>query len=349
MKAKYTPLLFLFILFNAVFAQERTPELPQVIPPSPTVANLMQFEEVPVSNYTGQPNISIPLYNRALSQDISLALSLSYNTQSVKINNRSGWTGTGWSLNAGGVISRTVRGIADDQKNSSQFVGTGVFHNDDFWIFNILSKYDTQEFLWRSNGTPLDKYDHEIDLFQFNALGISGRFIIVKENGLLVPKLLTKNSSFKIDVQYGVTGNPYKLTSFTITDTKGNTYFFEEQEIITTAAVTGVEYHGNFGGDIVESSPAMNVTNAWHLSKIETSTGEELVSFVYQDSYENYISNISRMDTRPIPLEASNLYNYVQDQYNASVLPPRKSYTYSNTTLETQKSYQKLILEMVHR
>ncbi|WP_298761858.1 hypothetical protein, partial [uncultured Psychroserpens sp.] len=42
-------------------------ELPEVIPPSPTVANLMQFEEVPVSYYTGQPNISIPIYSKAIN------------------------------------------------------------------------------------------------------------------------------------------------------------------------------------------------------------------------------------------------------------------------------------------
>ena len=78
----------------SAFAQE----LPEVIPPSPTVANLMQFEEVPVSYYTGQPNISIPLYSKAINGDLAINIGLSYNTQGVKINNRSGWTGTGWSL-----------------------------------------------------------------------------------------------------------------------------------------------------------------------------------------------------------------------------------------------------------
>ncbi|WP_298755203.1 hypothetical protein, partial [uncultured Psychroserpens sp.] len=42
-------------------------ELPEVIPPSPTVASLMHFEEVPVSYYTGQPNISIPIYSKAIN------------------------------------------------------------------------------------------------------------------------------------------------------------------------------------------------------------------------------------------------------------------------------------------
>src|SRR5690606_1506274 len=36
-------------------------DMPEIAPPSSTVAALMKFEEIPVDNYTGIPNISIPL------------------------------------------------------------------------------------------------------------------------------------------------------------------------------------------------------------------------------------------------------------------------------------------------
>jgi hypothetical protein len=56
-------LLLVAVTINtALFAQnpEIKTDLPTIIPPSPTVAALMKFEEVPVSNYTGVPDISIP-------------------------------------------------------------------------------------------------------------------------------------------------------------------------------------------------------------------------------------------------------------------------------------------------
>ncbi|WP_299525234.1 hypothetical protein, partial [Winogradskyella sp.] len=82
--------LLTFLSTVSVLAQE----LPEIVPPSPTVANLMQFEEVPVSYYTGQPNISVPLYNKQLGSDLSMGIGLQYNTQGIKIDNRSGWVGT---------------------------------------------------------------------------------------------------------------------------------------------------------------------------------------------------------------------------------------------------------------
>lgn len=94
------------------------PKMPTIISPSPTVATMMHFEEVPVNNYTGQPEISIPIYSKELNPDIKLALSLNYTTLGVRIHERSGWTGTGWSLEGIGSISRSVRGYADEIKKT---------------------------------------------------------------------------------------------------------------------------------------------------------------------------------------------------------------------------------------
>lgn len=82
---------------------EGVAELPQVIPPSPTVANLMHFEEVPVDNYTGQPDINISLFSKKINKDLTLPIVLRYNTLGLRIKERSGWVGTGWSLSAGEV------------------------------------------------------------------------------------------------------------------------------------------------------------------------------------------------------------------------------------------------------
>jgi len=161
------------LLFSLLFmqAQEDATTLPTIIPPSPTVASLMRFEEVPVDNYTGQASISIPMYAKNLQGKVSIPISLSYNTSGIRIDERSGWTGTGWSMSGEAVISRTVLGVADelDQKNIAAHVFTnngnrvvGVYHNGYYdlnWSDNASSYYNDnlsdcniQEFLWNSSG-----------------------------------------------------------------------------------------------------------------------------------------------------------------------------------------------------
>ncbi|OUR98416.1 hypothetical protein A9Q86_15340 [Flavobacteriales bacterium 33_180_T64] len=320
-------------------------ELPEVIPPSPTVANLMQFEEVPVSHYTGQPNISIPIYSKSINSELGINLALSYNTQGVKINNRSGWVGTGWSLEAGGVISRTVRGIADEKKLGEVFNGPitdiGVFHNNDFWDYETLDDYNKKKFHWRANGGD-NKYDYESDLFQFNALGLTGRFVIIKENGVLVPKLLTKNQNIKIAIDYGTASNSFELNSFTLTDTKGNIYIFDKKEILSSEPFIAIQ---KFNGDQTISGQNSDVTttNAWYLSKIETSNGNELVRFEYQEIEEDYIVSIDRTYNEITYISTPIINGTIKEnEYNASILKPEKVISYYRSVGDTQK-LQKII------
>lgn len=86
--------------------------LPRIIPPSPTAAALMKYVETPVGTYTGVPNISIPLYEIKV-RDITVPISLSYHAGGNRIDEEASWVGLGWSLNAGGAITCTVRGKED--------------------------------------------------------------------------------------------------------------------------------------------------------------------------------------------------------------------------------------------
>ncbi|HMI77950.1 MAG TPA: hypothetical protein VK484_04115, partial [Ferruginibacter sp.] len=88
-------------------------DLLKVIPASPTSASLGIYGSTPVGFYTGTPNISIPLFD-ITSGSISLPVNLSHHGGGIKVEEMASWVGLGWSLNAGGVITRTVRGIPDD-------------------------------------------------------------------------------------------------------------------------------------------------------------------------------------------------------------------------------------------
>ena len=84
----------------------------QNIAPSPNATALGTYADVPVNNYTGVPNISIPLHT-VTSRDISLPITLSYHASGIKVAQEASWVGLGWALQAGGVITRTVRSIDD--------------------------------------------------------------------------------------------------------------------------------------------------------------------------------------------------------------------------------------------
>ena len=109
--------ILLLLFWKIGFGQnpEIKSSLPTIIPPSPTVSALMKFEEVAVSYYTGVPDISIPLFSSAtLSKDINLDISLKYHSNGVRADETASDVGLGWSLIAGGTISRTVRGLPDE-------------------------------------------------------------------------------------------------------------------------------------------------------------------------------------------------------------------------------------------
>lgn len=81
--------------------------------PTPNTASLGRFGDVPVSYYTGRPEIGVPIYTLKV-RDFSLPVSLSYDTGGVLINSLPSWVGQNWTLNAGGVITRTVQGRYDE-------------------------------------------------------------------------------------------------------------------------------------------------------------------------------------------------------------------------------------------
>src|SRR5438105_4771543 len=65
------------------------------ISPSPTASSLGKYADVPVSLYTGTPNINIPLGNLS-GTELELPISLSYMARGVKVEENASWVGTGW-------------------------------------------------------------------------------------------------------------------------------------------------------------------------------------------------------------------------------------------------------------
>ena len=88
--------------------------------PAPNAAALGKYGDYSVGNFTGVPDISIPIYT-VQDGSLSLPISLSYHASGVKVAEMASWVGAGWSLNAGGIITRTVLGIRDEKYPGGYF------------------------------------------------------------------------------------------------------------------------------------------------------------------------------------------------------------------------------------
>ncbi|WP_061085203.1 RHS repeat domain-containing protein [Chryseobacterium indologenes] len=236
--------------------------LPNVTLPSPNAYSLGNFGNLEVGEFTGTPNINIPLL-QFKGKGLNTDLSLSYTSSGIKVDEKDEQFGLGWTLVAGGVINRVVR------------------NKDDFMDRQLLAPENL-------NGGPSDPRiaqffydagnsgkDTEADLFSFSVGNISGQFVISKKGEI---ELLTKDD-IKINIQYDVEHNPY----FIMKDSKGITYYFTAIEQTSTSSVGG-GLHG---------ATTLAVT-AWFLTKTEDTNGEMII-FEYDDDTPSYTMSKSQI------------------------------------------------------
>ncbi|SEW52512.1 RHS repeat domain-containing protein [Chitinophaga arvensicola] len=198
-------------------------EVAKVVPPSPNAAALGKYGDVPVGLYTGIPNINIPLYAISFGQ-FSLPISLSYYSGGLKVNELASQVGLGWSLNAGGVVTRSVN-VKPDENG-----------------YMILGKMATLDSLiphsnnvrQAVNGT----WDLVPDNFSFNFNGRSGKFIIDA-----TPQNKVHIIPFQpLDITFSS-----RLGSFQIIDENGIIYKFNTNETsYTVGTVFEEEYNSSW-------------------------------------------------------------------------------------------------------
>ena len=348
-KLSFFLILFFAFMANVLIAQE----LPEIILPSPTVANLMRFEEVPVNHYTGIPDISIPIYNTKISNTLNLSIDLNYNPSGIRIDERSGWTGTGWSLGSESVISRTVMDVPDEiysiPNGSISAPGDiGTFNNnfDEFGSINFQGgnvPAQWEEFVWKTS-QGAQHYDYQPDLYQFSFFGFSGRFIIINENGNLVPKIVSSEQKVEININYntysGYNQNQFEITSFEVIDTSGNKFLFSAIETSTsTSAMQGANQLNELIVQGVNNPPkVMTYSSSWKLTSISSPNDNILATYTYNTITEEF-------DT-PRSYESNSLTNFITlpasligslKSYNAGLMPPKWMQTWSQLEIQSLK------------
>lgn len=305
MRNKY---IYLYVTFLGLigYSQNQTNvALPEVIPPSPTVANLTAITETSVGNYTGLPEINIPLAHIKVMENLDVNLSISYNAHGAKVKDIASEVGLGWSLNGLGTISRNVVEFPDEYFEVENKIG--IYHsnisphgvNDYYTFLNGVNNNNTsvgQEY-YKWNKFEKNLYDTKHDIWSFNFFGRSGRFVIIKQpNGTLKVEMIdTKGSNLKIINIYQApltshqTASCYKPLGFKIIDEYGFEYIFNEVETTTiNTAYTGTSYYENHQTQSINSLYSFN--SAFHLTEVKFNN-IQLLQVNYSNGTLEHITN----------------------------------------------------------
>jgi RHS repeat-associated protein len=253
-----------------------TSRLPQVIPPSPTAASLGRWAESPVSPYTGAVQTNLPLYT-VREGELTVPIALNFHHGGVRVEEEATWVGLGWSLDAGGVITRTIRGTDD-------------LNQDWGYAFNTFP----QGFTLGDTGPEVQAYyskyrqyqqelDTEPDLFYYNVGGLSGKFILEAKspNSFPLTGIPLDRSNVKITCEK-LAANNYR---WTIVTPASLTYTFEAQEVTASAqsvdnTAQNHQSTGNYTGFNYSSAMTRQVS-AWYLSHIASPNQAGAVNFEY--------------------------------------------------------------------
>jgi YD repeat-containing protein len=261
-----------FTNYQAANAQGQTANpdnydmIADILPPSPNAASLGKYGGIDLNLSSGAPNINIPVYDyHSISLDVPI--SLTYNSGGIRVDEIGGRVGMSWNLQAGGVITRTVLGKLDE--NSTRLTPPP----------NFLTTEAGAEFVDAvSVPIPLSMDgDSQPDLFSFNFLGYSGRFIL---DSSFNPVLLTY-SNLKIESSL----TPANQFLFKITDGNGVQYLFGGD----WASEMTSQYSA--GSSCGKAYPNPAVT-AWYLTSIIHPNGDT-IWFDYQMKGTNYKTSIS--------------------------------------------------------
>ena len=259
--------------------------------PTPGTASLGKYGDVGVSYFTGNPNISIPLYNLTV-RNVTMPITLDYDATGVMVNSLPTWAGQNWTLNVGGVITRTVKGVYDEWIYPGHLSSRLIFNNY-FQCHNELKELlgkSSNNYSALKDVVNHNSYDLSPDEYTFHFMGKSGKFYmdetgswkVQSDDNLEVIFDCNKSSNFTTPLfsrfpdsfaTYGA--QPKTIAGFIIRDDKGNEYQFGYNK-------NAIEYTTNFWNMSNNESDESWHAMSWYLSKVTDKYGNVLFKLNYE-------------------------------------------------------------------
>ncbi len=274
--------LFLYLGEKNVFCQDESfksfNEITDILPPSPNAASLGKYGGINLNMSSGAIQKTIPIFELTSSK-LSLPISISYASTGFKVDEIASRVGTGWNLNCGGVITRTVYGEEDDLIRAVPPSNYAEMDGDMVYFLESISN----KFPW-ADGQP--------DIFSYNFNGYTGKFIIKKDdsNNYEVIQLTHSNIEFTF----------LNSRSIQAKDPNGITYLFDDVET-TIRAQSGSNCSQKYQDD--------TAVTAFYLSQMTHPEGD-VITFNYENKTVAYITNKSESIFAATPGSLSGIQMY---------------------------------------
>jgi len=264
MRKKIAILLFL-ISISKVYGQINTytpPDL-NISAPSPFAFGMIKDMKIGNGEFTGDTSAEIDLLE-GLSSKLNTSVSISYKQSGVKVEELPNMTGIGWHLNVGGVITREISDLVDEQAQER---------------FNM-----TREETIAATSNPclnnptINKIiayskliDTSDDLFNFKSSDFSGSFYL---DANFKPVFTQNPQNVVVEILNDVKTDK-KIITFLIRTINGDQYFFggDHIEYTSVAAVSGTEKH-------------VYKPTGYYLNQIVRTSGE-IISYEYYQKERN--------------------------------------------------------------
>lgn len=308
---------------------------------SPQASSITLFNEIPVSHYNGTASVSIPLYE-VKERGINIPVALSYNTSGVRPDQHPGPVGMNWALNAGGMVSRVVKGIPDEtyigsagpkmgseQKEiirywpdigghnyNSYSVPQGYFFyggvlNTPQWntIDNILN-IATSQVIDATDGNRFSM-EAEPDEFYFNFLGYSGKFLVTADGLVKVES----NPNLKVNIHVGFIIDSVILKYYPFYQSRD--YQFSKHYIIT-----GMDFKTEEGSRYIFGF-VDGVSDHFDFDGVELSTD------FFKQFYTGILANAWNLTKIISPVNDTVNFYYYHNPYPVANFSRVESYQYS--------------------
>ncbi|OQP66426.1 hypothetical protein A3860_13115 [Niastella vici] len=219
-------------------------------------------------------------------------MTISFHASGTLAGETEGALGMRWTLNCGGLVTRTMKGTPDewnylDPFDVNNFIENPPGDGNNGINFDLLYNACTDGKIHGLSSTNIQGtqhvklYDSEFDIFNYSLPnGKSGHFILKGAPGSKIAMTIPYDP-IKIEFVKSQTENGY-IESLTITDVDGTKYKFGKID-----GATGNAVESNIEWDIVDNRLG-NVSTAWYLSKIISSDATDEISLFYNTRLMEY-------------------------------------------------------------